>query len=217
MQFRGIIFDLDGTLLNTLHDIRNCVNRVLSNRGFPCHETAEYRYFIGDGADMLVRRALPEKNRDPDTVAACVKEFREIYQKNCDSETVLYPGIPELLDELAARKTKKAILSNKPHDLTVNSVKNILAKWSFDLVLGQRDHAPKKPDPAGALEIAEFLHILPSELLYLGDSSVDMQTAVSAGMFPVGALWGYREKDELKQNGARMTINTPHEILELLV
>jgi len=217
MQFRGIIFDLDGTLLNTLDDIGTCANLVLNRRGFPCHEISEYRYFVGDGAAMLIQRALPEKNRDPDTVSACAKEFKEIYQKNRDSATVLYPGIPELLNELAVRKIKKAILSNKPHELTVNTVNNLLAKWSFDIVFGQRDHAPKKPDPASALEIAKHLDIVPSEFLYLGDSSVDMQTAVSAGMFPVGALWGYREKNELRKNGAKMMINTPHEILELLV
>jgi phosphoglycolate phosphatase len=216
MQFRGIIFDLDGTLLNTLDDIGSCVNHVLKKRGFPGHETSTYRYFIGDGAAMLFQRALPEKNRALDMVAACVKEFKEIYQKNGDSRTVLYSGIPELLDELTVRKTKKAILSNKPHELTVRSVKNLLTKWSFDLVLGQRDHAPRKPDPTGALEIAAHFDILPSEFLYLGDSSVDMKTAVSAGMFPVGALWGYREENELRENGARMLVNNPHEILELL-
>ena len=217
MQFKGIIFDLDGTLLNTLDDIGSCANRVLKKRGFPGHETSEYRYFIGDGAAMLIQRALPEKNRDPDTVAAGVKEFKALYQKNCDLRTVLYPGIPELLDELAVRKTKKAVLSNKPHELTVRSVKNLLSKWRFDFVFGQRDHAPRKPDPAGALEIAAHLDILPSDFLYLGDSSVDMKTAVSAGMFPVGALWGYREEEELRENGARMLINNPHEILELIV
>jgi len=216
MQFKGIIFDLDGTLLNTLDDIGSCANHVLKKRGFPIHETSEYRYFIGDGALMLMQRALPEKNRNPDMVAACVKEFKEIYQKNGDSRTVLYPGIPELLNELTVKKTKKAILSNKPHELTVRSVENLLTKWSFDLVFGQRDHAPRKPDPAGALEIAAHLDILPSEFLYLGDSSVDMKTALSAGMFPVGALWGYREEEELRKNGARMFVNNPHEILELL-
>lgn len=216
MEFKGIIFDLDGTLLNTLDDIGSCANHVLKKRGFPVHEIGEYRYFIGDGAAMLMQRALPENNRDPDMVAACVQEFNAVYQKNGDSKTVLYPGIPELLDELTEMKTKKAILSNKPHELTLRSVQNLLARWRFNLVFGQRDHVPRKPDPAGALEIAAHLDIVPSEILYLGDSSVDMKTAVSAGMFPVGVLWGYREKDELRENGAGKFVNHPYEILDLL-
>lgn len=216
MTYKAIIFDLDGTLLNTLDDLGNAVNRVLAKREFPTHPVDEYRSFIGDGVEKLINRALPEQNRNEDTLRTCLKEFREDYHKNWNVNTRPYEGIPELLDTLKERRLKVAILSNKPHDTTNLCVAELLPGWQFDMVLGHRDGTPHKPDPAGALEIAHRLNIPPEEFLYLGDSGVDMETAIAARMFPVGVLWGFREAEELEESGARALISHPLEVLNLL-
>ena len=216
MTYKAIIFDLDGTLLNTLEDLGNAVNRVLAKREFPTHPVDEYRSFIGDGVEKLINRALPEHNRNEDTLRACLKAFREDYHKNWNVNTRPYEGIPELLDVLNERELKVAVLSNKPNDTTNLCVTELLARWRFDVVLGHRDRAPHKPDPAGALEIAHRLNIPPEEFLYLGDSGVDMETAIAARMFPVGVLWGFREAEELEKSGAQALISHPLEVLNLL-
>jgi phosphoglycolate phosphatase len=216
MTYKAIIFDLDGTLLNTLDDLGNAVNRVLLDMGFPPHALDEYRSFIGDGVEKLINRALPEQNRNEETIRTCLKAFREDYHKNWNVNTRPYEGIPELLDALKEKGLKVAVLSNKPHDTTNLCVTELLPGWQFDMVLGHRDGTPHKPDPAGALEISKRLNIPPSEFLYLGDSGVDMETAIAARMFPVGVLWGFREADELKESGARALISHPLGVLNLL-
>jgi phosphoglycolate phosphatase len=216
MTCKAIIFDLDGTLLDTLDDLGNAVNRVLFHMGFPTHAIDEYRSFIGDGAEKLIYRALPEQNRDEVTVRTCLTAFREDYHKNRNVNTRPYEGIPALLDALKERGLKLAVLSNKPHDTTNLCVTELLPGWRFDAVLGHRDETPHKPDPAGALEISRLLNIPPEEFLYLGDSGVDMETAIAAGMFPVGVLWGFREAEELEESGARALISNPLEVLRLL-
>jgi phosphoglycolate phosphatase len=216
MTYKAIIFDLDGTLLNTLDDLGNAVNRVLLDMGFLPHALDEYRSFIGDGVEKLINRALPEQNRNEDTIRTCLKAFREDYHKNWNVNTRPYEGIPELLDALKEKGLKVAVLSNKPDDTTNLCVTELLPGWQFDMVLGHRDGTPHKPDPAGALEISKRLNIPPSEFLYLGDSGVDMETAIAAGMFPVGVLWGFREADELKESGARALISHPLGVLNLL-
>lgn len=216
MRYKAILFDLDGTLLDTLEDIANAMNRVLDQKGFSTHRLDAYRYFVGEGATMLVRRTLPDDKRDDETIRECLEIFSEIYGQNWDIKTKPYDGVPEMLDELTARGLRIAILSNKPHEFVKLCVKKFLPNWKFDVVLGQRDTVPRKPDPAGALEIVERLHTAPSDFLYLGDTAVDLKTAIAAGMFPVGVLWGFRPIQELQENGARALINSPLEILNLL-
>jgi phosphoglycolate phosphatase len=216
MTYKAIIFDLDGTLLDTLDDLGNAMNRVLADMGFPTHAIDEYRSFIGDGIEKLINRALPEKNRNEITVHTCLKAFLEDYHKNSNSYTRPYKGIPELLDVLKERGLQTAVLSNKPHDTTTVCVAELLQRWQFDVVLGHRDGTPYKPDPGGALEISERLNIPPGEFLFLGDSGVDMETAIAAGMFPVGALWGFRGEEELEERGAQVLISDPLDILNLL-
>jgi len=216
IPYHAVLFDLDGTLLDTLDDIGNAVNRVLAQNGFPTHPIDAYRYFTGDGAHMMIHRALPETTRDEATLRLCLEGFLEDYGRNWKVMTKLYEGIPEMLEELAARGLKMAILSNKPHAFAKQCVAEFLPYWRFGIVIGQRDNFPRKPDPAGALEVAEFLDIPAVNFLYLGDSAVDMQTAVSASMFPVGALWGFRPADELKENGAKALIDHPLKILNLI-
>jgi phosphoglycolate phosphatase len=215
MNFEAVIFDLDGTLLDTLEDIANSANSMLTGYGFPTHEIDSYRYFVGDGVTMLVSRVLPAEKRNDDTIAECEKVLRENYSRNWNVNTKMYDGIPELLDGLTEKRVKMAILSNKPDDFTKLCVDELLPKWRFEMILGQRDGIPKKPDPLGANEIAENLGISPERFLYLGDSGVDMKTAVNAKMFPVGALWGFRPPDELRKYGAKALIERPMELLTL--
>ena len=213
MQFSAALFDLDGTLLDTLDDIADSMNRVLAAHGFPVHGLDKYRYFVGDGARTLVTRTLPESERAPRFVDACLDEYRADYGLHWKDKTRVYPGIPELLDGLTARGVKLTVLSNKPHDATVKCVEAFLPRWRFDVIRGQLDGTPHKPSPAGAQAVARKLGIPCAEFLYLGDTATDMQTACAAGMFPVGALWGFRPAQELADHGARVLIARPEDAL----
>ena len=216
MSIKAVLFDLDGTLLDTLKDIGNAVNRVMAGKGFPTHELDIYRYFVGDGSAMLINRALPEEKRNDDVIRACLKGFLEDYGRNWNVNTKPYEGIPEMLDALSDRGLKMAILSNKPHEFTKQCATELLSNWKFDEVIGQRNGIPPKPDPAGAMEVAKRLNIPPVDFLYMGDSGVDMKTAVASGMLPVGALWGFRSMGELKDSGSLALVDHPSEILSLL-
>jgi phosphoglycolate phosphatase len=216
VHFDAVIFDLDGTLLDTLDDIADASNAVLRRHGYPPHPAASYRFFVGEGARNLVVRALPEDARDDDTVDRLYEEFRSEYAKNWSEKTRPYDGVPELLDGLVARGLKMAVLSNKPDDFTRKCVSKLLGDWRFDAVLGHHDGVPAKPDPTGALNLARDLGVSPGRVLYLGDSAIDVETAIGAGMFPVGALWGFRPRDELEASGARAVIERPQDLLSLL-
>jgi len=216
MPYQAVLFDLDGTLLDTLADLGNAMNRVLAAQGLPGHPLDAYRYFVGEGARLLVTRALPENRRDEATIAACLDAFQADYDQNWRVETKPYPGIPDMLDALTARGLKLAVLSNKPHDFTVRCVHELLPRWTFEPVFGLRETVPRKPDPAGALEIAACLNLPPANFLYLGDTATDMQTARAAGMVPVGALWGFRSAEELAESGAEMLLEEPVGLLGVL-
>ena len=216
MHFKAIVFDLDGTLLDTLEDIANSANTVLARHGFPTHNLDDYRNFVGDGVTTLITRVLPGEKRHDDTIAECVRAFREEYSRNWNVKTTPYDGVAEMLDELAARHLKLAVLSNKPDDFTKKCVIELLPDWTFEIVLGLHSGIPPKPDPTGARQIAEHLSVPPSRILYVGDSGVDMKTAIAAGMFPVGVLWGFRSREELQDNGAQALIQRPQDILAVL-
>ncbi len=216
MSGKAILFDLDGTLLNTLEDLADAMNRVLSERGFPTHGVDAYRYFVGNGSLMLVKRALPESGREEEQVRSCLEAFLRDYGKNWMVKTKAYAGVPAMLDGIVERGLKMAILSNKRDEITKKSVRQLLSGWTFAAVRGQCDEVPVKPNPTAALSIAEDLGIVPEEFVYLGDSAVDMMTAVAAGMFPVGALWGFRTGEELLSGGARVLIGGPTELLDVI-
>lgn len=216
MKYKAVIFDLDGTLLDTLEDLADSVNRVLDDRGLPIHPTEAYRQFIGSGAAMLVSRALPREKRNEKLETDCLDEFRKVYSSNWNKKTRPYEGIPALLDALIAKDIKMAVLTNKPQNFAELCVQEFLSGWEFAEVCGQREGVPMKPHPAGPQEIARSFNIPPEECLFLGDSGVDMITAVNAGMFPVGALWGFRSEKELRESGADRIIDKPMELLELL-
>ena len=216
MLFRAILFDLDGTLLDTLEDIAQAANDVLAGLDLPTHPPGAYRRFIGDGVAMLFRRALPPDRVAPGTVDRCVAGFEETYGRSWNVRTRPYDGIPGLLDDLAARGLGLAVLSNKPDAFTRLCAAEYLARWPFRAVVGQRAGVPRKPDPAGALEIAERLGVPVERFLYVGDTAVDMETARRAGMYPVGVAWGFRPIEELRAGGAAAIIERPADLLELL-
>jgi phosphoglycolate phosphatase len=213
---RAVLFDLDGTLLDTLEDLADSVNAVLRESGFPMHPVASYRYFVGDGARVLMSRVLPESHRDEATIASCLRGFVTAYAERWNVKSRPYPGIDALLDGLDQRGIRKAVFSNKPHDATVRCVRDLLKGWGFDVVLGQEEGRPRKPDPEGAFLIARKLGVAPAEILYLGDTGTDMKTAMAAGMMPVGALWGFRTATELIASGARALAGAPAEVLTIL-
>jgi phosphoglycolate phosphatase len=203
----AIVFDLDGTLIDSLRDIADAANASLKDLGFPIHPLESYRQFVGDGVRVLFERALPAADRLPELVTDCAAGFARHYAQGWNRHTRLYPGIGEMLDEISRRGIRLAVLSNKPHPF--------LPAWNFEVVAGQKDGIPKKPDPAGAWAVARELDLDPKRLAYVGDSSVDMQTARNAGLDPIGVSWGFRSREELWQHGARVVIDDPRQLLDL--
>lgn len=216
MNYSGIIFDLDGTLADTLADIANSMNRVLQERGFPVHPVGDYKYLIGRGLENLVTSSLPKESRLPSIISDCLASLIEDYRDNCLVETHLYPGIEELLYSLQERELKLAVFSNKADDLTRIIVQALLPGIKFSKIVGARPDYPKKPDPSGARLISEFLEIIPEKMIYMGDSDVDMLTARGARMLAVGVLWGFRTREELLLNGADHLLSDPSELMALL-
>jgi phosphoglycolate phosphatase len=216
MRYKAIIFDMDGTLLNTLNDIGEAVNRALAANDLPQHRLSEYRFFVGEGAKQLIEYALPADTKDEGLVLSCLNDFFEEYDKTWNQQTQLYPGIDRMLDNLETLPIRKSILSNKPDHFTKACAREYLKKWKFEAVMGCSDTVPRKPDPAGALMISSELDIRPAEMLFVGDTKIDMQTARNSGMTPVGVLWGFRPKEELVANGAVHLLNDPHDLFDLI-
>lgn len=212
---KAVLFDLDGTLLDTLEDIADATNAVLAAAGHPGHPTAAFKRFVGDGMRVLMRRALPSGAPDAE-IDRCVDAMRGEYGRRWKDKTRPYPGIPELLDALEERGLPAAILSNKPDVATRMTVAGLLGRWRFAAVRGARPEGPFKPDPAGALEIARELGLEPREILYAGDSDIDVRTAAAAGMPCAAVLWGFRGADELRAAGAETMIEKPEDLLGLL-
>jgi phosphoglycolate phosphatase len=216
MHCHAIIFDLDGTLLDTLTDIADCANRVLAAHGFPSHPAEAYRWFVGDGSAMLMTRALPENQRLPETVQHCLRGFITDYNLHWNRATRPYDDILDLLGNLQNRGIKLAVVTNKPHQFTASMMAHYFGQFHFSAILGQQDGIPPKPHPRQALAAAGQMGVAPSACIFIGDSAVDMQTAQKSGMRPVGAAWGFRTPAELLEAGAWAVINHPLELLDLL-
>lgn len=214
MKVEGIIFDLDGTLVHTIEDIGDAANTLLKIHGYEQYTTEEFIRWIGNGAARFIENAMGEEV-DPLQLKNYVSEFKEIYRENLHNKSRVYEGIAPLLDELSSKRIKLAILSNKPHHLTESVVSYYLSAWDFHPVLGQRVHVPRKPDPAGALEIAQKLGIPATRFLFVGDSMGDLRTSAAAGMMPVGVSWGYGLRGDVSLNGETL-IHHPRELLALL-
>ena len=216
MPYAAVVFDLDGTLLDTLADIAAAGNEVLAAIGVPTYSVEEFGTLVGAGVANLFTRALPAEKQAEEIIADCIARFRKAYEHHWNVDTRVYDGIRPLLDVLVQRDLKLSVLSNKPDVFTRKCVTEYLGDYPFDPVFGQREGVPRKPDPASAAEITSYLGVTPQDVLYVGDTGIDMQTARNAGMFAVGATWGYRSREELVDNGADVLIDRPSELLKLL-
>lgn len=212
---KAVLFDLDGTLLDTLQDLATSGNEVLAGRGLPPHPLDAYRIFIGNGMVNLARDVFPAEMR-PETeeqIATVLDEYRAAYSRNWKNTTVPFPGIAEVLDRLVADRIPIGVVSNKAHDFTLQCVDAFLSDWKWDVLIGAREGHPRKPDPAGALEAAAVLGVAPEDCLFVGDSDVDMMTARNAGMRAIGVSWGFRPVEELNWAGAEVILETPADLL----
>lgn len=216
MNTELVIFDLDGTLLDTIGDLAAACNVVLERRGLPLHTYEQYCHFVGNGIMRLVERALPEELRTPEYVARVRADFVEYYTAHIDLLTKPYDGIEELVGELARRGVRMAVASNKFQAGTEKLVGRYFPAVKFDAVLGQRPDVPLKPDPAIVGEILALTDTARERVLYVGDSGVDMETAAAAGVRSAGVTWGFRDRAELATAGARHIVDRPAELLELL-
>lgn len=211
---KACIFDLDGTLTNTLESLTYSVNETLKEMGLETISSDQCRRFVGNGARCLMERALKAAgDENAGRLDEGMEVYRRIFGANCTYHVTPYDGITELLKELKARGMKLGVLSNKPHDQTVDVVETIFGKGTFDMVQGQCDSRARKPDPAGVFYLLEKMQISREECLYIGDSEVDIATGNAAGVKSVGVAWGFRSKETLKEAGAQFIINAPQELL----
>ena len=214
MRFSGVIFDLDGTLLDTIEDIALTINLVFGRRGFSPFSIADCMRMVGDGMEVLVRRALPVGLGDEALVGEIVQEYREAYGRAWRDHSRPYPGVLELLEGLRARGIRSAVLSYKSHPFT-ETMTRVVLPFDFEIVRGALPGVPFKPDPAAALEIASEMDVPPSGFVFVGDTDIDMETARAAGMYPAGALWGFRDATNLMAGGASVLLALPGDLLHL--
>ncbi len=215
MKFKGIIFDLDGTLVNSLEDISDAMNNVLTDLNYPTHTYDAYQYFIGSGLRNLVSKALPASNNSEDEIEVCFENMIAKYREICTLKTKPYAGIVELLDDLVSRDIKLAVFSNKADELTKKIASEIFPDY-FNTAVGLSTEALKKPNPFEAIEISKNWNLKTEEVIFVGDSDIDMLTATNANMFPLGVSWGYRTEEELIASGAKLVINKPLDLIEIL-
>lgn len=211
---KTVIFDLDGTLLDSIEDIASSMNKVLESLQLPTHKIEDYKHFVGGGVDILVENAL--NNQSKEIKDEVIKRFKIEYDGKLHSKTLPYDGIYELLDELKKLDINLAVLSNKPHEFTVSYVNHFFKNYNFKEIHGQKKDVPKKPDPKAALDIVKCLDSSCENTYFIGDTKIDMQTAKSANMTAIGVLWGFRDEEELLEHGATFVVKHPLDILEIL-
>lgn len=214
-MIKAVLFDLDGTLVNSLEDLATSCNIALEHFGFKTHETEKYKYFVGNGMPNLIERILPEDKRDSETHKKVFDVFYEHYSQHFADKTVPYEGIPELLGALKKKGLKIAIISNKKHEMTLEVVKKLFGDV-FDEVFGKMEGFPIKPDVRLTFKLMEKLGVKPDECVLVGDSGMDMAASVNAGCKGIGVLWGFRDKKELCENGAKFTVEKPCEISDII-
>lgn len=213
---RLVVFDLDGTLLNTIEDLAYAANHALRECGFPTHDVSAYPFFVGNGVGRLLERVLPPEHRDADTVGRIRRIFQEYYDKHLWEHTVPYPGIMDLLSELAGLKVKLAVASNKYQRAASDLIAHFFPRLPFEAVHGMRPGIPAKPDPSIVFNVLTNVPTPKSEVLYVGDSGVDMETARRACVDSVGVLWGFRPVTELRQYYAQHIISDPMELIPIV-
>ena len=210
---KSLIFDLDGTLINSLFDIAISMNKVLEKHNYPSHEIEKYNYFVGDGALVLVKNAMPYNSTEKE-IQNVLKSFIEIYEQNTHNNTFAYEGIYEMLQKIEELKIKKAVLSNKPHKFTLKYMENLFNNFNFQEIHGQKIDVPKKPDPTMAIEIATKLNTNIEDMIFIGDTATDIKTAKNAKMKSIGVAWGFRPIEELKEAGADFIAHKPMDIVK---
>lgn len=216
-MYKVCIFDLDGTLTDTLESITYSVNKTLDELGFADITMEQCRQFVGDGARVLMERTLRAVgDTELEKIECAMEVYGRIFGENCTYHVTAYEGIMDMLDGLKERGIKTAVLSNKPHQQSIDVVAEILGKDRFSCVNGQREGIEKKPNPAGVFETMKFLNVTKEECLYIGDSEVDMETARRAGLTSVGVSWGFRSREVLQNAGADYIIDKPCELLKLV-
>ncbi|WP_418262692.1 HAD family hydrolase [Flavobacterium faecale] len=215
MNYKAVIFDLDGTLVNSLVDIGEATNKVLANNNYPIHNYEAYNFFVGSGLRTTVARALPEHAKSEAEIDRCYQEMMIVYSRDCTLSTKPYDGIIAMLDQLKNKGVKLAVLSNKSDVLTKKITATIFPDY-FEIIQGLSTEELKKPNPTVALQMATELGFKPEEVIYVGDSGIDMETAINAGFYALGVLWGFRPKEELIATGAQSLIDHPSELLAFL-
>jgi phosphoglycolate phosphatase len=211
-----IIFDLDGTLLNTISDLAHSTNHALEKNGFPAHPIEAYKYFVGNGINKLFERALPEGEKTEENITEIRNSFLPYYDSHNTEYTEPYEGVPELLHILKSKGLKMSVASNKYQQATEKLINRYFPEISFTSVFGQREGIPVKPDPAVVFEILKITGIPVTEALYVGDSGVDMKTASNSGVTSIGVTWGFRPRSELETNGAAYIADSTTDILNLI-
>ena len=215
-MIKYIIFDLDGTLVNSIYDLADSVNYVLKQNGYAEHPLESFYYFVGNGTLKLIERALPEDKRTANEIERVHSQFAERYSKNYLNKTIPYNGINELLDELDKRGIKYSVASNKTDIFTREIINGLFPNNRFDVIIGKKEGNPTKPNPKIIYDILEGKNFTPNEILFVGDSSVDIQTGHNANLKAVGCLWGFRDERELKEAGADFIISKPTELLKII-
>ena len=215
LKYKAVIFDLDGTLVDTLGDIAACMNRALALRGFPELRTEEYGGKVGWGIKRLAFLSIPDEARQEETVAKTAADASRFYTETPLAHSLPYPGISALVAALRQMKVKTAVLTNKPDVVTQKVIAGLFPPGSFDLVRGESAGNPCKPDPACVWDLVVELGLTPADCIITGDSEIDMETAVSSGCFPLGVSWGYRSRETILKAGARRIIGRPEELLDL--
>ena len=215
MKTKGIIFDLDGTLLDSLEEIAQSMNEVLKEFNLPTHPLSSYNQFVGDGALYLIQRAVPKKS-SAQLIDSILTRYLEVYNQSLCDTTQPYEGIYELLKALNSLPIQLGILSNKPHLFTLKYAQTLFGEFNFSQVHGQKQDVPKKPHPQGALSIANAFNLASQEILFVGDTPTDIHTAHNANMKSIGVLWGFRTKEELQEAQADYLVQHPLEILDII-
>lgn len=215
MNFKAVFFDLDGTLVNSLEDLASSTNYVLNKYNFPQRKTEKFKLYAGDGIAKMIERALPENNRDKKTVDMLKKDFMEYYSIHYADKTVPYDGMKELILDLKAKGLKVAVVTNKAQEMAEKVVTKLFGN-SFDYILGMRPEIPAKPDPTGVFAAMDKLGVKPNETAFVGDTGMDVLAGVNSGAFPIGVLWGFREKDELVKFGAKAFALNSNELYDIV-
>ena len=210
--YKAAIFDMDGTLVNTLANLHDSVNEMLSHYNFPLRTLDEVRQFVGNGARKLMIRSLPADKLD--FVDEALSFYNDCYARNCTNKVKPYAGIMEFLTTLETKNIPLGICTNKQHFAAVEIAEKILAPIKFSYVSGDEPNQPRKPNPTRALACAEKFSVAAEDVAYFGDTAVDIQTALNAGFLPVGVTWGFRPRSELVDSGAKVIVDHPQEIFE---